>query len=140
MIFFVDVETTGLEERSGHLLEVAVVATDDDLLELAYFTEVVRPVGPPVRDPLSQRLHPVGEEPLEPVCDHLLDVDPFRPDADLPAVDEARPRGRFGRAGEVGRLQDHEGRLPAQLGHAGDEPLPGARCRRLIGLSGRESR
>lgn len=49
MIVWVDVETTGLDERAGCLLEVAVVATDDDLAEvggwLAPFSRVVWPAS-----------------------------------------------------------------------------------------------
>ena len=45
MLVFCDTETTDLDERAGHLLEVAVVVTDDDLTELSHFSTVVRPVG-----------------------------------------------------------------------------------------------
>lgn len=45
MIVFVDVETTGLFENEGHLLEVALVLTDDDLNEVAHVSTLVRPVG-----------------------------------------------------------------------------------------------
>ena len=43
MIAWVDVETTGLEEREGDLLEVAIVLTDDDLREIADRNLIVQP-------------------------------------------------------------------------------------------------
>lgn len=48
MIAWVDVETTGLDEESGRLLEVALVATDDDLKEVACRSLVV--CGPALTD------------------------------------------------------------------------------------------
>lgn len=36
MILFVDIETTGLDERKGNILEVAMVITDDNLNEQAF--------------------------------------------------------------------------------------------------------
>ena len=45
MIVWVDVETSGLDEKSGHLLEVAFVVTDDTLAERASTSIVVKPVG-----------------------------------------------------------------------------------------------
>lgn len=45
MIVFMDTETTGLDERTGHLLEVAAVVTDDRLEEVASFSVAVKPVG-----------------------------------------------------------------------------------------------
>lgn len=45
MIVFVDVETTGLEERAGHLLEVALVVTDDELREVGFITLIIKPEG-----------------------------------------------------------------------------------------------
>ncbi len=45
MIVWTDVETTGLFERDGHLLEVALVVTDDELVEQGHFSVVVQPVG-----------------------------------------------------------------------------------------------
>ena len=43
MIAFVDTETTSLDEGSGHLLEVALVLTDDDLNEVAAESALVWP-------------------------------------------------------------------------------------------------
>lgn len=49
MITFVDLETTGLEPRVGHILELGVVITDDFLVELDRRSWLVEPrVG---RDP-----------------------------------------------------------------------------------------
>jgi oligoribonuclease len=45
MIVWTDVESSSLDERTGHLLEVALVVTDDDLNEVAATSIVVRPVG-----------------------------------------------------------------------------------------------
>lgn len=45
MIVWTDVESTGLDERNGHLLEVALVLTDDELVEQGHFSVVVQPVG-----------------------------------------------------------------------------------------------
>lgn len=45
MLVWTDTETTGLKEREGHLLEVALLVTDDDLVEKAAFSVVCRPVG-----------------------------------------------------------------------------------------------
>ena len=61
MIAWVDLETTGLDERIGHMLEIAVVLTTDDLDEIA---QVVRLVKPPwaSRDDLARRLDPVVYE------------------------------------------------------------------------------
>lgn len=50
MIIWVDTETTGLDERYGHLLEVAVVVTDDDLKESARMSTLTLPVGVSVDD------------------------------------------------------------------------------------------
>lgn len=61
MIVWVDVETTGLDARSGHLLEVALVVTDDDLSEVAARDVVVRPVGADVdrvyMEPVVREMH-----------------------------------------------------------------------------------
>lgn len=43
-LIWVDCETTGLDHECGHLLEVAVVVTDKDLLELAFESHAVRVV------------------------------------------------------------------------------------------------
>ena len=45
-----DIESSGLNERAGHLLEVALVATDDELKELAAISTLCRPVGIDVDD------------------------------------------------------------------------------------------
>lgn len=45
MIAWTDIESTDLDERAGHLLEVALAITDDDLNELASLSLVTRPVG-----------------------------------------------------------------------------------------------
>src|SRR5574337_1075927 len=45
MIAFADIEATSLEERSGHLLEVGIAVTDDDLNELWAMDVVIQPVG-----------------------------------------------------------------------------------------------
>ncbi len=45
MIIWCDTETTGLNPVKDHLLEVALVVTDDDLVELASTSVVMQPVG-----------------------------------------------------------------------------------------------
>lgn len=45
MIAWTDVETTGLSPQKDHLLEVAIVITDDDLKEVSASSVVVQPVG-----------------------------------------------------------------------------------------------
>ncbi len=45
MIAWVDVETSDLDERTAHLLEVALVVTDDELREVGAFSVVVEPIG-----------------------------------------------------------------------------------------------
>lgn len=45
MICWVDTETSGLEPREGALLEVALVVTDDELVEQTSVSVVVAPVG-----------------------------------------------------------------------------------------------
>ncbi len=62
MIMWTDVESTGLDEREGHLLEVALVATDDDLTELGYSCTLVMPVGVdidkmPLEDDFVLKMH-----------------------------------------------------------------------------------
>lgn len=63
MICWVDTETTGLDERNGHLLEVALVVTDDNLNEVSHLSTVVRPVGVNLEeliakcDPVVQEMH-----------------------------------------------------------------------------------
>lgn len=43
MIVWTDIETTGLDEREDHLLEVALVITDDELKEVAVTSTCVNP-------------------------------------------------------------------------------------------------
>lgn len=50
MIVFADIESTGLDERVDHLLEVALVAADDNLVERAYTSIVVKPFGISIDD------------------------------------------------------------------------------------------
>jgi len=45
MIAWADIESTGLDPEKDHLLEVALVITDDDLNETAATSVVVQPVG-----------------------------------------------------------------------------------------------
>ena len=45
MIVFLDLETTGLNERDGSILELAAIVVDDDLRELARFETLVRPLA-----------------------------------------------------------------------------------------------
>lgn len=45
MIAWTDIESTGLDEDKDHLLEVALVITDDDLNEVSAASVVVQPVG-----------------------------------------------------------------------------------------------
>lgn len=57
MICWVDVETTGLDERKGHLLEVALVLTDDQLNDLGYCRVVVKPDTVISLDPYVLKMH-----------------------------------------------------------------------------------
>ena len=45
MLVWTDVETTGLDERTGSLLEVALVVTNDNLDEIAATSRVIQPAG-----------------------------------------------------------------------------------------------
>lgn len=45
MLVWCDIESTSLDERKGHLLEVAFVVTDDKLEERGSTSIVIRPVG-----------------------------------------------------------------------------------------------
>lgn len=62
MICWVDVEADGLDP-SGHLLEVALVVTDDDLNEVSYIDVIINPVGIDLEemiakcDPIVQKMH-----------------------------------------------------------------------------------
>lgn len=44
MIVFADVETTTVDERDGHLLEVSMIATDDNLVERTGVSVLINPV------------------------------------------------------------------------------------------------
>jgi oligoribonuclease len=61
VICFVDTETSDLNPRTAHLLEVGIVFTDDDLTELAAMSTVLRPVGVDVAkvitDPVVIAMH-----------------------------------------------------------------------------------
>ncbi len=50
MLIWCDTETTNLDEREGHLLEVAMVATDDNLVEKITMSVVVNPFGVEIDD------------------------------------------------------------------------------------------
>lgn len=50
MMCWIDVETTGLLPREDHLLEVAMVVTDDKLVERASHSVVIEPVGVDIAD------------------------------------------------------------------------------------------
>ncbi len=58
MITWIDCETSGLDERIGELLEVALVVTDDDLNEVAATSFVVQPATPLGFDFWRERLDP----------------------------------------------------------------------------------
>lgn len=45
MIAWTDIESSGFDERDGHLFEVAIVVTDDNLNEVSHFDTVVQPTG-----------------------------------------------------------------------------------------------
>jgi len=65
MIVWCDIESTGLNPRKDHLLEVAVVITDDELNEVANATVVVQPVGVTnidalEMDPKVRKMHTVN--------------------------------------------------------------------------------
>lgn len=57
MIVWVDTETTGLDERTGQLLEVAFVVTDDALVERAATSVVIAPVAPLDMSLVVQEMH-----------------------------------------------------------------------------------
>ncbi len=60
MILWTDCETTGLFERTDHLLEVALVVTDDSLNETAATSVVCLPVG--FNESMIENSHPVVRE------------------------------------------------------------------------------
>lgn len=62
MMVWTDVETTGLDERRGHLLEVALVVTSDDLVELDCARCLVKPVVCESWDEFVAGLDPVVRE------------------------------------------------------------------------------
>lgn len=57
MILWTDIESTGFDERECHLLEVALVVTDDDLREQAATSVVLLPVGISV-DEMVEKMDP----------------------------------------------------------------------------------
>jgi len=52
MLTWVDLETTGLEPKFGRILELGVIITDDNLVELGRRSWVLRPWAPPIQ-PMS---------------------------------------------------------------------------------------
>jgi len=58
VIIWVDTETSGLDPRNGHLLEVALVVTDDELNELGHVSSLVLPVGITIKE-MARDLDPV---------------------------------------------------------------------------------
>lgn len=54
MIAWTDIESTDFDERKAHLLEVAVVVTDDELNEVAATSVVCKPVGLDVDQMIEQ--------------------------------------------------------------------------------------
>lgn len=58
MIVFIDLETAGLDPRTGSILELAAVALDDDLNEVGSFESVVRPLHNSLAmDPIVVKMH-----------------------------------------------------------------------------------
>lgn len=43
MLMWLDIETTGLDEKTGHLLEVGMIALDDRLVERGRISVVIKP-------------------------------------------------------------------------------------------------
>src|SRR5207248_6845148 len=122
------------QDASAFRLRVRDLPLDDlDLARERHRAQVVRRLA---RRALPEGLHPFGEERLESVRDALLHVDPLGADADLPAVNEARPGRRLGGTREVRAREDHERRLPAELGDARDETLAGSRGHLPTGRDG----
>jgi len=60
VILWTDIESTGLLARTDHLLEVALVATDDSLVETAATSVVCLPVG--FSEDMIEKCHPVVRE------------------------------------------------------------------------------
>jgi oligoribonuclease len=79
MIAWVDTETSGLDERDGYLLEVAVVLTSDDLFERSYLQMVLKPTSIKIDD-LVERLDPYVRDMhlknglVEEIRDHGVDL------------------------------------------------------------------
>lgn len=61
MLAWVDVEADGLDPK-GHLLEVAIVVTDDDLQEVSHFSTIINPVGVDLEEVIA-KCDPVGAVP-----------------------------------------------------------------------------
>lgn len=61
MLIWIDTETSGLSPKDDHLLEIAVVVTDDNLVEKASYSTVVKPVGAHIddiyMDPVVRAMH-----------------------------------------------------------------------------------
>jgi oligoribonuclease len=61
MIVWGDIESTGLNPKKDHLLEVALVVTDDDLREIASASTIMQPVGIKIdsveMDPVVREMH-----------------------------------------------------------------------------------
>lgn len=60
MICWLDLETTGLEPKTGSILEIAMVVTGDDLVAVDSFQSAVRPIhmrGLEVMDDYVRRMH-----------------------------------------------------------------------------------
>ena len=60
MLCWVDVESTGLDESQGHLLEVAMVVTDDNLKETTYASVIIKPQAE--LELLKSQIDPVVKE------------------------------------------------------------------------------
>ncbi len=56
MIAWVDIETTGLDEETGQILEIAVAVTDDDLVEVLEGPSLVIEVARPDYGALTRRV------------------------------------------------------------------------------------
>ena len=85
MLAWIDLETTGLDSEKDHILEVACVITDDNLVETARFVRLVAPpddFDPKALDPVVVKMHTdnglfaelLMTDPVLPVrkVDHLL--------------------------------------------------------------------
>jgi oligoribonuclease len=62
MIVWVDTETTGLDPERGELLEVALVVTSDDLVEVMSTSLVVQPIAPLGLQAWREHLDPFIQE------------------------------------------------------------------------------